>query len=252
MDEAALYSWILTGVFVAAALTVLSLLFVSAPYGRHRRGGWGPAMNTRAAWVVMESPSVFWFLYVFAQGEHAWSAAPLLLAAMWQAHYIQRTLIFPFLLRTGGQPTPVTVVAMGFVFNLANAYLNARWISHLGDYGAAWLTDPRFLAGAALFAFGYALNRQSDRALRELRRPGEHGYKIPRGGAFELVSCPNYLGELVEWIGWAVATWSIAGLSFAVFTAANLVPRALSHHRWYREKFPDYPPERRAVIPFLL
>jgi hypothetical protein len=26
----------------------------------------------------------------------------------------------------------------------------------------------------------------------------------------------------------------------------------LSHHRWYHETFPEYPPERRAVVPFLI
>jgi hypothetical protein len=35
-------------------------------------------------------------------------------------------------------------------------------------------------------------------------------------------------------------------------TAANLVPRALSHHRWYQANFPDYPHERRALLPGLL
>ena len=66
------------------------------------------------------------------------------------------------------------------------------------------------------------------------------------------VSCPNYLGEMLEWTGWAVLTWSLAGTAFAVFTAANLVPRAMAIHRWYRDKFPDYPVERKAVIPFLV
>ena len=87
---------------------------------------------------------------------------------------------------------------------------------------------------------------------RRLRAPGETGYNIPRGGAFEWISCPNYLGELVEWTGWALASWSPAGLAFAVYTAANLVPRALSHHDRYRDRFPEYPPRRSALIPFLL
>ncbi len=252
MDEAQLYTWLMLGVFASAALTFLALTFISAPYGRHRRKGWGPMMNTRAAWVLMESPAVFGFVAVFFAGEHAWSLAPLILLAIWQVHYVQRTLVYPFLLRTGGKPTPVSVVAMGFTFNAINAYINARMISHFALYEDSWLMDPRFLVGAALFAFGYSLNRSSDRRLQNLRAPGETGYKIPRGGAFELVSCPNYLGELIEWLGWAVATWSLAGLSFAVFTAANLIPRALSHHRWYREQFPDYPSKRRAMLPFVL
>jgi protein-S-isoprenylcysteine O-methyltransferase Ste14 len=103
----------------------------------------------------------------------------------------------------------------------------------------------------ALFFAGLAVNWQADRILRELRRPGETGYKIPVGGLYGLVSCPNYLGEILEWTGWALATWSLPGLMFAVWTAANLVPRARANHKWYRETFSDYPPKRKAVLPLL-
>ena len=92
----------------------------------------------------------------------------------------------------------------------------------------------------------------SDNILLRLRKPGGSGYSIPRGGAFRYVSCPNYLGELLEWAGWALATWSLAGLAFFAYAVANLLPRALSHHRWYREKFEDYPAKRRALIPGML
>ena len=88
--------------------------------------------------------------------------------------------------------------------------------------------------------------------LRKLRAPGETGYRIPHGGAFELVTAPNYLGEIIEWTGWAIASWSPAGLAFAVYTVANLAPRAVSHHRWCRERFPEYPARRKALVPFLL
>lgn len=251
VSELEFHAAVVQGVFIVAVLTALSLLFVSAPYGRHARGGWGPKMDTRLAWIVMEAPSSLWFLAVFLAGANAWSVAPLVLLAAWQAHYFQRAFLFPLKLRPGGA-TPVTVVAMGFAFNLVNGYVNARWISHLGEYPAGWLMDPRLWIGLGLFALGYKINRWADAVLAGLRRPGETGYKIPRGGLYELVSCPNYLGELLEWVGWAIATWSVAGLSFAVFTAANLVPRALTHHRWYREKFPEYPRSRRAVVPFVL
>ena len=42
-----------------------------------------------------------------------------------------------------------------------------------------------------------------------------------------------------------------AGLAFAAWTMANLVPRARAHHRWYRERFPDYPARRKALVPGL-
>ena len=47
-------------------------------------------------------------------------------------------------------------------------------------------------------------------------------------------------------------TWTTAGLSFFLFSFANLFPRAFSHHRWYRETFEDYPEDRKAILPGLL
>lgn len=251
MSEIEIHAALVQGVFVVAVVTALLLLFVSAPYGRHARGGWGPQIDTRLGWIVMESPSVLWFLAVYLAGDHAFSFAPLVLLAIWQSHYVERTFLFPLKMRPGGR-TPASVVAMGFLFNVVNAYVNARWIGHFGEYAAGWLLGWQFWLGAAIFVLGWRINRWADAVLAGLRRPGETGYKIPRGGLYELVSCPNYLGELLEWIGWAIATWSLAGLSFAAFTAANLVPRALTHHRWYREKFPEYPRGRRAIVPFVL
>ena len=94
-----------------------------------------------------------------------------------------------------------------------------------------------------------SLNIHSDNVLLRLRRHGKTKYAVPEGGAYRFVSCPNYLGEILEWTGWAVATWSLGGLAFCVLTAANLIPRARSNHRWYQERFPDYPSTRRALIP---
>lgn len=229
----------------------LYLLFITAPYGRHQRPGWGPVLPEKIGWVFMESPAVFGWLGVFLRGEHRGELVPLVFLAIWMTHYVHRTLIFPFRLRQA-RPIPVAVALMGFTFNWINAWLNASQVSALGDYGPEWLTSPWFLGGTALFLTGLGINWYADTILLNLRKPGETGYKIPQGGAYRFVSCPNYLGEMVEWAGWAIATRSLAGLAFFLFTVANLLPRALAHHRWYRKTFPDYPPERRAVIPFVL
>jgi protein-S-isoprenylcysteine O-methyltransferase Ste14 len=234
-----------------AAITFVSLRFVTAPYGRHARRGWGPEIPAWISWLLMESPAPLLFAALYALGPHRAYAAPLALLTLWELHYAYRAFVYPFLLR-GGRRVPLAIPLLAIAFNVLNAYVNAEWISRYGDYPAEWLLDPRFVAGAALFLAGFALNVTSDRALRRLRAPGETGYAIPRGGAFEWVSCPNYLGELVEWSGWALATWSLPGLAFALYTAANLAPRAVAHHAWYRARFPGYPPRRRALIPFVL
>ncbi len=142
---------------------------------------------------------------------------------------------------------------MGAGFNIGNAYLNARYLFTLGPaLESSRLFDPRFLLGFLLFVAGFALNQHSDRILLGLRRPGETVYRIPRGGAYRYVSAPNYLGEIIEWGGWALACWNLGALAFFVWTAANLAPRAVKTHRWYQEQFPDYPPERKAILPYLM
>ena len=131
---------------------------------------------------------------------------------------------------------------MANVFNLFNATGNAAALTERPF-------DASFFVGVTLFAAGFVLNLHSDHVLRSLRAPGEMGYRIPFGGGFEYVSAPNYLGEIVEWVGFALAAQTLAAWAFAAFTFANLAPRALSNHRWYREQFPDYPGESTRAHP---
>ena len=144
----------------------------------------------------------------------------------------------------------LAVLVMGFFFNMVNGYLNGRFLfTFFPGYNNAWLKDPRFIAGMIILISGFIINRQADIVLRNLRQPGEGGYKVPYGSFYRWISCPNYFGEILIWTGWALATWSLAGLAFAVWTAANLIPRAKSNHNWYREQFTEYPEERKALIP---
>ncbi len=238
---------------IAAGLLALGILWwVAAPYGRFMRDGWGPTLPSRLAWMLMESPSAAGFLAVYILGSNRLEWVPLVLLAVWQAHYVHRAYVFPLRLRERGKRMPWAIAGMGFFFNCVNAWLNARWISEVGRYDASWLSDPRFVTGVALFAAGYAINQHADAVLFALRSTGNGGYRIPFGGLYRWVSCPNYLGEILEWSGWALATWSWPGLAFAVFTFTNLAPRALATHRWYRQTFATYPSDRKALIPFAL
>ncbi len=252
MDLFSAYRILLIGIFIAAAATSLILLFVRAPYGRYTRAGWGPRISARFAWIIMESPAVFLILILYLTGTK--KTAPLtLFILLWQVHYIYRTFVYPLLMRGRRKGFPVILILMAMIFNCANGYVNGYHLFFSErTYPVSWLLDPRFLIGVSLFIWGLYVHLRSDHILRTLRAPGETGYKIPYGSMYRYVSSPNYFGEIVQWCGWAVATWSLAGLSFAVFTAANLIPRAISHHKWYENNFPKYPKERRAVVPFLL
>lgn len=239
--------------WAAAAVPILFLtLGLTAPYGRYRREGWGRAVPAIAAWIGMESVSLVLFNVLFWTGGRFDDPARWVFWGLFTAHYTNRTIIYPLRSRMKGTTMPLSVMAMAMGFNTMNGLANGWGLFHRDrSYGADWLTDPRFLIGCALFVGGMALNLHADAVLRRLRKPGETGYAIPMGGAYRLVSCPNYLGEVLEWVGFAVATWSLPALGFALWTIANLAPRARSHHRWYRERFPAYPTERRALVPFL-
>ena len=239
--------WIAVG-----AVTFAILLKVPAPYGRHTSPRWGPTVDNRLGWFVMEMVVLVVFWRIVVSSGHALSRPALAMAGLFTFHYLNRAVVFPFRLRTRGKRMPLVIMLSAVLFNLVNGSLLGWQLAWRGAYPPTWLADPRFLGGLALFVGGLVVNWWADRQLIALRKPGETGYTIPRGGLFEWVSCPNHLGEIVEWSGFALMTWSLPGFAFAFWTAANLVPRALSHHRWYRETFADYPAGRKAVVPGLL
>ncbi len=249
----ALYIWL-----SIAAATFLSLMYVRAPYGRHERPGWGARVPARLGWVLMESPCIIVMTVFFGIGAAAWDVAngpAIVFYILWMAHYIHRSWAWPPRAKIRGKKMPLSIVFMAIGFNSINSWLNAEWMFDIGlsQYTVSWFWSPQFIAGAILFIGGMTINIQSDEMLFSLRKNGSNGdeYKIPEGGFFRWVSCPNYMGEIIEWLGWALMTWSLAGLSFALWAVANLVPRARANHKWYHKEFEEYPEERKALIPFL-
>ena len=151
---------------------------------------------------------------------------------------------------------PLSIVVMGVVFNLLNALMQGGWIfyvSPLDYYPDTWFYTPQFIVGVVVFAAGMFINIQSDSIIRHLRKPGDKRHYIPRGGMFRWVSSANYFGEFLEWVGFAIFTWSWAGAVFAWWTFANLAPRASSLYKRYAEEFGEEftKEKRKKIIPFI-
>ncbi len=239
-------------IFVSAPVVFIVLFFYTAPYGRHFRAGWGPSVSARIGWIVMESPALLVIgITVIASGR-APSPVALLLLGLWEVHYLYRSCVFPFLMRGSDRRFPVLLILFAFVFNSLNGYANGIFLATTASLqGLGFLGVARVSAGIALFVAGMLTHILADRELRHLRKPGDVGYKVPRGGLFDYVASPNYFGEIAEWCGFALASWSLAGLGFALFTIANLVPRAFANRQWYIATFADYPRQRKSVIPFV-
>jgi len=245
-----LFLWLWT---ILGLLAFILLLFVTAPYGRHSRKDWGPSIPNRVGWIVMELPSLIVFILAFLLGPNGIQPVTWIFFALYVFHYGNRSILWPLRTKTSGKQMPLVVALMAVSFNLVNGFVNAYYFSSFArEYSWEWLFDFRFILGIIVWGIGVFINWWSDQTLLNLRRGGKKGYFIPRGGLFRYVSCPNFFGEIMEWTGFAIMTWSPAALVFALWTFFNLVPRALDHHKWYRETFPDYPSKRRAILPFII
>jgi len=246
---------ILLYVWMAIAVIILPfLLKITVPYGRHTTNTWGPLLNNRLSWVLMEVPVVIVFSWLFFSGDAEKTLPVYIFYSLFMLHYFHRIFIFPFIIKGKNKKTPLVIILFATVFNLLNGFFNGYWFGYLNDfhYGISWLTDWRFILGVVLFFAGMYINITSDQTLINLRKGGKTGYYIPYGGMFKYVSSPSLFGEIIEWLGWAMMSWCLPSFSFALWTIANLIPRARDHHRWYHRKFKDYPKERKAVIPFLI
>ncbi|XP_068928393.1 3-oxo-5-alpha-steroid 4-dehydrogenase 2 [Petaurus breviceps papuanus] len=207
-------------------------------------------LPARVAWFLQELPS-----FVVPAALLAWQPHPLfgppgtLLLSLFCGHYFHRSFIYALLTR--GKPFPLHVHFYALTFCTLNGFLQGYYLVYCAEYPDEWFTDVRFTSGILIFFLGMAINIHSDYLLRQLRKPGETSYKIPQGGLFTYISGANYFGEIVEWIGYAMATWSPPGMAFAFFSLCYLGKRAYHNHRFYLKKFQDYPKSRKALIPFI-
>jgi 3-oxo-5-alpha-steroid 4-dehydrogenase 1 len=249
MDK--IYSLSLILIFALAVLVLILLFYIPAPYGKFLRKGWGSTIHAKWAWMLMEFPSPALMIYFFITSFQK-SLPQYIFIIFWLSHYIDRTFIYPFTQSGRDKPYPFVIVIMAFIFNYFNGFVNGYGVFNYSFYSVSWLISWQFNSGASLFIIGFIINKSADQRLRNLRRASPVEYVVPKGWLFNYISSPHYFGEIIEWVGWAVMTWSLPGLAFAVFTFANLFPRAISSHKWYKENFPEYPIRRKALIPFII
>ena len=243
------YGWLALAIIVHVVM-----FFVTAPFGRHTSDKWGMTINNKLGWVIMELPSLGIMLYFLFFGTYSLQSYSWILFLLWIIHYTNRTFVYPIRIKSTPKRMPIFIVVNAIIFNLMNAGLNGYYLAELAPvekYEMDWLTTPNFIFGFVMFISGMMINMKSDNILINLRKPGEHSYKIPKGFLFKYVSSPNLFGEIIEWSGFALMAWNLPAFTFMIWTMANLVPRAKNHHDWYLRKFEDYPKERKVVFPFL-
>lgn len=238
-----------------AVVVFVSLFFVDAGYGKFYDKKWGPAINNKLGWVLMEAPVFIVMLVLWLCSDRRDDLVRMAFLFLFELHYLQRSFVFPFRLR-GNSMMPLSIILMGVTFNVLNALMQGGWIFYLSPneyYGPDWLTTPKFIGGFLIFLIGMYINIQSDDIIRNLRKEGDSNHYLPKEGMFRYVTSANYFGELVEWIGFAILTWSWSGAVFALWTFANLAPRASRIYDRYKVEFGNQLDTKKTkrMIPFI-
>ena len=231
-----------------AVITFIALLFIRQPYGRHIRKGFGYMINNQFGWVLMEIISPLVFNFFFLSGVLNHDTISWIFFAVFNLHYINRSIIFPLRTKTKTKKIPLSIVISAIFFNAVNGFINGYYLGNFQIHNKSILI---LVVGLSLFFIGFYINNKSDSILIALRADGSTDYKIPYGFLFEKITCPNYFGEILEWIGFFIMTGNIASFSFLIWSLANLIPRARDHHAWYKTTFKEYPTERKIIIPFV-
>ena len=203
MSNELLWAWI------GLAIVIMPVQFiVAAPYGRHVSHKWGPEINNKLGWIIMEVVSLGAFSYFFFAGDGVTPVA-LGIATLYILHYIHRSLIYPLMLRTGSKKMPIAIVLFAILFNVVNGSINGDYLSsHPSQYSIEYLSRPNFVIGGIVFLLGAAINLRSDYKLLSLRANTPHQVHISSHVEVCLTGSPARIILVRFWSGRALPSFA--------------------------------------------
>jgi len=150
------------------------------------------------------------------------------------AHFSKRTLEVLFLHKYSGGINLVSVILISTLYMISAALLTATALFGMPEGVRPGQTQS--LVGVGVFAVGSLGNLYHHYLLAHLRKPGETGYKLPRGGMFGWICCPHYFFELVAWLGAAIVSAHATGWILLVCFTSYLGGRSGSTLAWYHAR----------------
>jgi very-long-chain enoyl-CoA reductase len=144
---------------------------------------------------------------------------------------------------------------------LSNLFKNSAHYWILSGFGIGhFLYAPSFTntktitqiyVSVFVFIVAELANFRTHLILRDLRPAGTNSRAIPRGFGFALVSCPNYFFEMLAWCAFSFMTGLPSAWFFTIVASGQMWLWALKKHQRYLKEFPQYPKNRKPMIPFL-
>lgn len=124
------FGQLLIGMTVTAVVVFVCLFFVDAGYGKFYTKKWGPTVNNKLGWLLMEAPVFVLMLACYFAWADKTAIVPMVFLILFEMHYFQRSFIFPLRLK-GSSRMPLAIVLMGTVFNSLNALMQGGWLFRL-------------------------------------------------------------------------------------------------------------------------
>ena len=203
--------------------------------------------------VIIYLPAVALFWVPLSLRDVALTDWHILAGSLVSLHFLERVLESLFLHRYSGVMNLASVVMICGLYSSLSLLLGEVSATEVGGDGMP-LTgfEVELRVGIGLWSVGVLLNLHHHRLLANLRKPGETGYEMPRGGLFRWIACPHYFAEIVGWWGYALVFHHVAAPIAASTMSLYLAGRSHNTVKWYRERMPDAVPTGwKRLIPFV-
>ncbi|KAL4599348.1 hypothetical protein ACB092_11G120300 [Castanea dentata] len=204
-------------------------------------------LSSRAGMLFLYTPAFLAALTSFVLFPHH-DFRTLLLKSVLALHFFKR--IFEVLVvhqYSGGMmlDSAITISLGYFTYTAGMIYAQ-----HLSQDISEPPVDLKY-PGILLFLIGISGNFYHHYLLSKLRGKGDKEYRIPKGGLFDLVICPHYLFEIIDFLGISFISQTLYAFSFTLGTIFYLMGRSYATRRWYLSKFENFPKDVKALIPYI-
>jgi len=241
-DQAKLWYGALAAFFVGNAIMELTGI-TQIRYSKFRRG---KGISMRLGTLIFDgTPVLFAIGYAMTLGA---TATPIqwIMTILFVLHFGKRCFEALFVHKYSG---PIDVLS---VAQITGFYCLAVWLGLFTTARVTQAPDMITWIGLATFAAGTVINAYHHVLLANLRARGSNEYLIPRGGLFNVIVCPHYLGELLAWLGIAFVSRQLAMYIWFFGETAYLLIRSRNTLAWYRAKFPHMADRVRGLLPGLV
>ncbi|KAJ5884475.1 hypothetical protein N7504_012047 [Penicillium tannophilum] len=221
----------------------------------------GPQIAWRTVFIIeylgpLLIPALFLFplrplLYFNYDTIPAPSYVQLLVCALLTIHFLKREYETIFVHRFSNATMPARNIFKNSAHYWALAGFNiAYWVFRPDAAAASPDYNPALVyAGLAIFVFAELANLNAHYVLRNLRRPGTTERGIPSGFGFNLVTCPNYMFEIIAWLGvFLVSQLNLSVLIFTLVGGVQMWSWAWKKEKRYRKDFGDKYKKKKTVL----